>query len=324
MDGLICFKKSCLKEVTAAQPSISCWLCDNVVHAKCAGFSGPTADAVAKRTGLRYCCDMCREVEGEICSFMRQTKIGFRELLGSFRTLSDQFSALDSCFNNLKLLNESPKRKKSTRIEEPIIATQLPIIDQPGTPMTQPLMSFTNPPMVTRSAAKSISIPENVIECMQPVTPKCSVMSAVVSLPVPQKIVLPKACSSSGLPEENLCSGIIPEAPKKIVGVPQKKQIFVSRLAPELTSNDVKAYIQAKTQADDVKVEKFKFSYERDISSFKISAPNELLGIICSAQFWPEHVMVKEFEARKKKNRPPIKLPLPPLAAAQTKSNKKN
>lgn len=130
--------------MTAAQARISCLLCNNVVHAKCVGFTRPTVDAVAKRSGLRHCQDMCRAVENEICSFMRQTKIGFRELLGSFRILSDHFSALDSSFNNLKLLNESPKRKKSTRIEEPlVIATQLPIIDKPGTPVPgtpQPLM----------------------------------------------------------------------------------------------------------------------------------------------------------------------------------------
>lgn len=33
--------------------------------------------------------------------------------------------------------------------------------------------------------------------------------------------------------------------------------------------------------------------------------------------------MFKEFEAKKKKNRPPIKLHLPSLASAQTNSNKK-
>lgn len=72
---------------------------------------------------------------------MRQTKTEFRELFGSCRKLSDQFSALDSSFNNLKLLNESPKRKKSTRNEKTLVsATQLPQIDQPGTPVTQPRM----------------------------------------------------------------------------------------------------------------------------------------------------------------------------------------
>lgn len=99
---------------------------------------------------------------------------------------------------------------------------------------------------------------------------------------------------------------------------------MVSRLAPDITSNDVKAYIQAKIQAVDIKAEKCKFSYDRVISSFKISAPNELWGIIFSAQFCAEHVMVKEFEERKKKNRPSIKLPLPPPATAQLISSKKN
>ena len=101
--GIVCFKKTCQKQITSAHASICCWICNNVAHAKCAGFSGPTADAVAKLNGLHYCCDACREVENDFVSFMRQTRTGFRELFGNFRKLADQFSALDTSLNSLKL-----------------------------------------------------------------------------------------------------------------------------------------------------------------------------------------------------------------------------
>jgi len=52
-------------------------------------------------------------------SFMRQTKGGLKELINSFGVARDSFcraddlSALNSHFNGLKLLDESPKRKQA-------------------------------------------------------------------------------------------------------------------------------------------------------------------------------------------------------------------
>ncbi|KAL7725346.1 hypothetical protein ACLKA6_013524 [Drosophila palustris] len=109
-----CLKKSCQKQITAAEPSICCWLCSNLVHVKCAGYSRVVADAVAQRTGLSWTCESCREVESELRAFMRQTRSGFKDLSVGFNKLDAQFLAVDAQFNSLKLLAESPKRKKST------------------------------------------------------------------------------------------------------------------------------------------------------------------------------------------------------------------
>lgn len=106
---------------------------------------------------------------------------------------------------------------------------------------------------------------------------------------------------------------------KTLTAVPPSKTIFVSRLAPDLASEDVLAYIQGKTQAENIKVEKFKFSYARDISSFKINVSVQLFETICSGDFWPEHVVVKEYEARNKRNRPVgVQLPRSSQAAVST------
>ncbi len=69
-------------------------------------------------------------------------------------------------------------------------------------------------------------------------------------------------------------------------------------------------------------MEKFKFSYERDISSFKINVPNELFNNICSPNFWSEYIVVKEFEVKKKKKRPVgITLPRPEITTAPSTSS---
>jgi len=126
-------------------------------------------------------------------------------------------------------------------------------------------------------------------------------LSALVSQPVipPDPISLPPQGNiESGLPAQVGTLEIQFAGPKPLALVPLKKQIFVSRLSPDKTSSDVLSYIQDKTKADNIKVEKFNFSYARDISSFKITVLNELFSIICSGDFWPDNMVVKEFEAK--------------------------
>jgi len=90
--------------------------------------------------------------------------------------------------------------------------------------------------------------------------------------------------------------------PKTVTCVPQRKQIFVSRLNPDLSSLDITAYIRNKVQIDDLKVERFNFPYAREVSSFKIGVPCAYFALfLCSANFWPVGIFVKEFEAKKKK-----------------------
>ena len=105
---LVCALKSCHKTISSSEPTIHCWLCENVLHAKCAGFTASVSDAISRRSGLHFCCDGCRAVQDEMRSFMRQTKSGFKELISGSRKINDQLCALDTQFSSLQLLNESP------------------------------------------------------------------------------------------------------------------------------------------------------------------------------------------------------------------------
>ncbi len=70
-------------------------------------------------------------------SFMRQTKSESKELICGFRKINDQPCALDTQFSSLQLLNESPKRKKSS-FSHVLVANNL----QPAQPtIMQPLIS---------------------------------------------------------------------------------------------------------------------------------------------------------------------------------------
>jgi len=71
------------------------WLCDRMVHNKCAGFNGRTSDDLAKGQNLNYCYDACLVVPKEMKSFMRQTKGGLKELINSFGVARDTFRQAD-------------------------------------------------------------------------------------------------------------------------------------------------------------------------------------------------------------------------------------
>jgi len=59
-------------------------------------------------------------------------------------------------------------------------------------------------------------------------------------------------------------------------------------------------YIQHKTN---IAVETFNLTYARDTSSFKISVPYELFLTICSADFCPAPLVVREFEIKNMEER---------------------
>jgi len=88
---------------------------------------------------------------------------------------------------------------------------------------------------------------------------KDSEFSALVSQAVipPVPISLPQGSIESGLPAQGGTSEIQSAGPKPLAVVPLRKQIFVSRLSPDQTSFDLLSYIEDKTKADNMKVEKF-------------------------------------------------------------------
>lgn len=313
--SFVCLKKSCQKQITAAQPGICCWLCSNLVHVKCAGYSGLVADAVAQRTGLSWTCESCREIETEMRVFMRQTRSGFKDLSVGFNKLNAQFLAVDAQFNSLKLLGESPKRKKSTpRDLQTTAISQFSTVEQFLTPTapSAPQTMFATP-----IASMVVDVPiVDAVPTDTAISAPLSDSSAVVkkrtgrpkSNKAPPPVTITAGSPVNLEPTGDSTPAVPPLVSRPLVGIPPMKQIFVSRLAPDSTSEDVMAYIQAKISDATIKVEKFKFSYDRQVASFKINVPPEHFATTSSPSFWPEYLVVKEYKP-KIKNRIPIRLP---------------
>jgi len=99
---------------------------------------------------------------------------------------------------------------------------------------------------------------------------------------------------------------------KSLSVVPYRKQLSVSSLTPETTSADVLEFIQQEFPSQDITVEELKFPYVRRISSFKISAPPEVLNVLNSKSFWlNDELVIKEFVPNRRRTRPSTTVPAP-------------
>ncbi|KAL7724046.1 hypothetical protein ACLKA6_003079 [Drosophila palustris] len=147
--------------------------------------TGLVADAVAQRTGLSWTCESCREVESEMRAFMRQTRSGFKDLSVGFNKLNAQFLAVDAQFNSLKLLAESPKRKKSTpRDLQTTAISQFSTVEQFLTPTTPsaPQTTFATP-----IASMDVDIP--IVDAVPTDTASSAPLSDIPNISPPPVIV---------------------------------------------------------------------------------------------------------------------------------------
>jgi len=93
---------------------------------------------------------------------------------------------------------------------------------------------------------------------------------------------------------------IIP-IPDILRAVPPMKAVFVSRLTTSTTEDALKHYIVAKLSypdPDDIVVRKIYNKQRRKISSFKVLAPDLIYNRILSPEFWPDHIVVHEFQKK--------------------------
>ncbi|XP_041449634.1 uncharacterized protein LOC121404365 [Drosophila obscura] len=331
--ALICSAKKCEFGGTINGDSyLSCWLCDNYAHIKCAGGGhfGRLNDLISKRMGLTWSCLACREIEAEMRTFMRQTRNGFQDVRKQFNALNEKFLTLESQFLGLKLLSESPRRK--------ILNNNLLLVLPSGTPAShlQPMDSFSTPsgqpsPMDVHPPSEDPAFltPNNIVVASKIHTPVNLTLDSVASDGIPNSNQLPvandlpvsvtlngdgsAASSSSSAPALRLL-GVAP--PTRFSGVPlsavvPRKAIFVSRLIPEDTPDDVKLHLSSYLQSppDNFIITKFNFTHKRNISSFKILLPDSLVSKALEPAAWPEHTIMHEFLPRDSTQNPRVTLP---------------
>jgi len=97
-----------------------------------------------------------------------------------------------------------------------------------------------------------------------------SVLNSTIIIPTPHVVLTSEVPTETGSAAVN---AVVPKpvkyvVPKTVTCVPQRKQIFVSRLNPDFSFLDITACIPNKVQIDDLKDERFNFPYAREVCSF--------------------------------------------------------
>ncbi|KAL9883440.1 uncharacterized protein ACN427_010777 [Glossina fuscipes fuscipes] len=93
----------------------------------------------------------------------------------------------------------------------------------------------------------------------------------------------------------------VPNNDMCLTAVPPRKAIFVSRLAPETSVDNIKGYLATKVPSVNLKrVSIFKMapSQARAISSFKILVQTENSDMLLNKSLWPVGSLIKEFIPR--------------------------
>lgn len=283
-----CLKKNC-RINNDAERMITCWLCHELCHYKCTGLSTLVNESVNECDGLNWFCSNCRKPAVEFYRFFQSTKNRFSEIQKSVTLLSEsisnygnifqEFSSLDS----LKSPNQSsPKRRKSARKGAK---------DKGDLPLT-PCLSDQNTEMIITPEIPDItpsspSIPEIFIYD-DAGGPGCSDNTGPSSS---SQAIVSTFRNSSQQNNNKLIE------PKQLVVIPPKKSIFVSRFAYETTADEINYYIKNKIKNDnaDILTNKFKYSQQRSITSFKITVPPELFNEIVKPDFWPQNTLVREY-----------------------------
>lgn len=110
----------------------------------------------------------------------------------------------------------------------------------------------------------------------------------------------------------DLASSSRASGPRKLTVIPARKTVFVSRFAPDTTTDDIDFYIKSNLEGDhhNLNIYKFKSSSSNHLSSFRIIVSEDIFSKIVEPKFWPDRALVKEFIQRSRRRRPNLaKLP---------------
>lgn len=268
-------------------PTLSCsGICQKFFHAKCVALTGPMRDAIMKGgNGLFWYCQECRD---QAAALYVSKILKYRELLNGFMNqLKNLESQVASASADISSVSES--------IPDSLLRNLPNIILSPPTPAADTGSSNYEFPS-EQTAQQSTSSTSQTTDGLSPGSSNSDSANDVLN---PVGLV------------------VVPPAPRS-------KVVFLSRLSPDTTEDQLIAHVKLKcaglTSASKLVCRKLtsKFRPPSDalLSSFKLFVPSELFDKICNSTFWPTGVLVKEFIPRT------VRLPVspedfPPLPVSQ-------
>ena len=310
---MACLYKNC-KITNENERFITCWLCENHGHFKCAGFTGRQFDVITDRkNGLRWACINCRSLEVDFYRLFKESKVEIANMKKDFESVYSRLNYFENMYNKFEYPDGSPKRKKSSAIisGNNLISLNSPVV-APLQNNTENLSSVNHlaPPLQFASSPCSRSSPavsntsesrSTQIETLSSEAPSNVQQNPHHLHSVPPIFVSDYTSNPTAHPPMQCAS--LPSS--SLIVVPPRKSVFISRLHPSTTINNISDYVKSKIhnlEESDFKIFKFNSSSARAISSFKLVVSKNIFDTIINSSFWPDDILVKEFVFREKRN----------------------
>lgn len=264
---------------------IACWLCDNLSHAKCAGIAARVADCLNVDRGVRWCCPKCKKIEISFYRFFKGMQSEFSEMERDLSALSYRFSKFTKMFNEFPEIDQfvnSPSRSSQKRKGAP--KQTIPSLNVNASPclieVNSPMPDSENPETRQISgesvALTSVVVPDN-LGFSQQQAEMSSDSGNTVSL---------RPCSSGSQTRE-------------LTVIPSRRSVFVSRLSPDTTVDDINFYLSSRVDSlDSISIYKLNSTFSNRVASFKILVSDTMFGKLVDFNFWPSGALVKEFVYR--------------------------
>lgn len=299
--------------IVDTERSLSCWICSDIWHIKCAGISARVADEIySKQNGLKWCCVKCRQISIEFCRFLKEASSEIKEMgrelwslysrFGKFSSLFEKFPDLEDFMSSAqKRKRETNKTSTKTDFVTPKSVETAKLDDRPTSSRFSPVIkdgdrqkrvTFASPSVNSKQDKNPKPVSKS---CQKDDTQDCESVTQISQGKVP--------CVNNETVNLSPIADNRAKRPKLITktlsSATAKKIVFVSRLAPDTTTDEVNSYIRSCIKGDFyLKTFKLRSSYADHRSSFKVIIPPDIFDKIVKREFWPKRAFVKEFVDR--------------------------
>lgn len=337
-----CHSENCIaKRSEDKNLGIACPICLNCFHGKCVGLTGKVIETIHDATkGLRWTCPKCKSIDANLSSIFNHVRQGFTELKKDIAAVITKLHDYDKYFHEFDDLKKSLINKSSVmnlNLEH--------FMSCPNTPLFQ---SSDDNPNILINAADGLNLPSvshdvnagNIHVLTQQTSstqpalrslPSSSTNTHATTFQERQEPLAGNAnVSAATTIAGNLDSAVnVTAVPNAAVSgssqgniqhssngielgvVMPNKVIFISRLTPSTTIDDIAKYIHERLPQLTFSLYKYDFSYERSVASFKISVPESAFDTLLQRDFWPRGLVVREFQIKPRRNMQAIDLANP-------------
>lgn len=286
------------KVTSAIEPYISCFgPCQGKFHVICLGIPEVCIDMFRDPlSGFKYICSKCRDISiASISNEIKLMEMHFSSLKTKFLSLLKGSSEardqliLDGSSN----VGLSVKRNAKDMDELTVsVSKKVSAVGLNTTvkEVASTLISPAEPMPASLESVEATSLPD-AANPLNP-TPLTAGESSF-------NVDLPSVSESVGSP---LVIAGNPSNNGGLTAVPKPVSVFVSRLAPETTVDQVSAHISLKLGDRTMAKVKKLTGKNRPVSSFKIDVSRDLVHSILRREIWPDGAFVGIFEDRSNSN----------------------